>query len=94
VQSVVGTYENGQVNLDAPVEWEPGTRVRVVLEEASLGIREEDWPSTPEGIGDLLARMETLEPLELTPDEEAEIEAARADVRRVTLDAVRKQMGL
>jgi hypothetical protein len=38
--------------------------------------------------------MDEIEPLEFTPDEEKEIEAARKEVRKVTLDAVRRQMGL
>ncbi len=94
MSTVTGTYRQGQVQLDTPVDWQEGVRVRVVREEEAVGMREEDWPTTPEGIRELVARMEALEPLELTPEDEAEIEAARAEVKRVTLEAVRKQMGL
>ena len=58
------------------------------------GLREEDWPDTPENRAEILRRMEAIEPLELTAEDEAEIAAARAAVREVTLAAVRKQMGL
>jgi hypothetical protein len=38
--------------------------------------------------------MEALEPLEFTPEDEAEIAAARQAVKDYTIAAVRKQMGL
>jgi hypothetical protein len=62
--------------------------------KASKGLTEEEWPETEEGIAALLANLEAVEPLEFTPEEETEIAAARAEVRRVTLEAVRKKMGL
>jgi hypothetical protein len=40
-------------------------------EEGTLGIREEDWPTEPEGIARLLTLMDQLEPLEMTPEEHA-----------------------
>lgn len=86
-----GTYHAGRIDLDKQVDWPEGCRVRVALE---YGMREEDWPDTPENRAEILRRMEAVEPLEFTPEEEAEIEAARAAVREVTLAAVRKQMGL
>jgi hypothetical protein len=33
----------------------------------TLGMREEDWPTTPEGIAALLARMDQVEPGWLSP---------------------------
>jgi hypothetical protein len=88
---IKGTYHAGRVDLDKQVDWPDGCRVRVALE---YGMREEDWPDTPENRAEILRRMEAVEPLEFTPEEETEIEAARAAVREVTLAAVRKQMGL
>jgi hypothetical protein len=38
--------------------------------------------------------MRTFEPVELPPEDEAEIAAAREAVKRVTLEAVRRRMGL
>lgn len=89
-----GTYKQGRVTLDGPVDWPDGVRVRIEPspEEAHLGLSEADWPNTPEGIAQLLARMDAVEPLELTPEDEAEIAAARAEVKRVTIEAVRRQM--
>ncbi len=91
---VHGTFRNGRVELDEPVDWPDGSRVEVSAESESIGMREEDWPQTPEGIAALVARMEAFEPLEFTPEEEAEIAAARQAVREVTIAAVRKKMGL
>ncbi len=43
----------------------------------SLGIRDEDWPDTPEEIARHLALMDKIEPLVLAAEEEAEWESAR-----------------
>ncbi len=74
-----GTVKNGQVILDEPTGLPEGTRVQVLPVEASrssLGIREEDWPTTPEDIAELIARIDQIEPLLQTPEEEAEWRAA------------------
>src|SRR5262245_21338203 len=69
-----GTIQNGQVILDTQVTLPEGTRVKVLPIEASrptLGMREEDWPTTPEGIAALLARMDQVEPGWLSPEDDA-----------------------
>ncbi len=51
-----------------------GTRVKVLPVEApqaTVGMREEEWPVTPEGIAALLARMDALEPGWLSPEDDA-----------------------
>lgn len=88
---IEGTYHGGRVDLDKQVDWPEGCRVRVALE---YGMREEDWPETPEGLEALLKRIDSFEPVEFTAEDEAEIDAARAAVREMTLAAVRKQMGI
>ena len=52
-----GYISIGDVHTTQP--WEPG-------------MREEDWPTTPEGIAALLAHMDQSEPLEMATDEEAD----------------------
>lgn len=74
--AIKGTVKNGQVVLDDPEGFPEGTRVEVVPAEASsptVGIREEDWPTTVEGIAALLKRMDEVEPLETTAEEEADL---------------------
>jgi hypothetical protein len=79
MRSHQGTVKNGQVILDAPVELSEGTRVEVRPIEAARpapGMREEDWPTTPEGIAALLARMDQVEPGWLSPEDDAAWRAA------------------
>jgi hypothetical protein len=74
-----GTFKNGQIILDKPAALPEGTRVEVLPIEAAapaLGMREEDWPTTPEGIACLLARMEKVEPGWLSPEDDAAWRAA------------------
>lgn len=89
-----GIYENGRVDLNDTVDWPNGVRVTVVKDRQEIGMNEADWPDTPEGLAELVKRMQEFEPLEFTSEDEAEIAKAREGVRRVTLEAVRKQMGL
>jgi hypothetical protein len=79
MNAINATYRNRQVVLDEPADWPEGKRLRVepVREEETLGVREEDWPTDPEGIARHLALMDRIEPLEMTPEEEAEWQAAR-----------------
>ncbi len=79
MNALQGTIRNGQVALDAPARLPEGTRVKVVPVEATrptLGMREEDWPTTPEGIAALLARMDQVEPGWLSPEDDAAWRAA------------------
>ncbi len=85
MKPVPGTYRDGHVDLDIRVDWLDGSRVAVVPAEDSLGLREADWPDTPQTRAALLAKMDALEPLELTPAEEAEIAAARQAVREASV---------
>jgi len=58
-----------------------GTRVEVLPIDrrlTALGKREEEWPTTREGIAALLARMDQAEPDWLSPEQDA---AWRAIVR-------------
>jgi hypothetical protein len=45
-------------------------------------------------IKERLARLDAVEPMQMSEAEFAEWQAARAEFRRVTLEAVRKEMGL
>jgi hypothetical protein len=82
MNALQGTIKNGYIVLDVPTGLPEGTRVEVLPlpgTQASCGMREEDWPTTPEGIAKLLARMDQVEPGWLSPeDEEAWQSALRA----------------
>jgi hypothetical protein len=77
--AIKGTVKNGQVVLDEPEGLPEGTRVEVLPVDAGkprIGMREEDWPTTPEGIKALLKRMDETEPGWLSPEDEAAWKAA------------------
>jgi Ser/Thr protein kinase RdoA (MazF antagonist) len=79
MNTLQGTVKNGQIVLDAPVPLPEGTRVEVLPVDGnrcSLGMREEDRPTTPEAIGALLARMDQVEPGWLSPEDDAAWRAA------------------
>ena len=88
--SITGTYRDGKVELDAPVDWPDGARVEVSAGE-KIGMTEAEWPTTPEGIAELVKRIVASEPVVLTPDEEAEWKAAREAVKQYTIEKMKKQ---
>ena len=72
--AIQGTFKNGQIVLDNPVGLREGTRVEVLPIEArqpTVGMKEEEWPTTAEGIAALLARMDASEPGWLSPEDDA-----------------------
>ena len=85
--AVRGRFVNGTIVLDGPADWPEGTTVVVEPLPAaeSVGMREEDWPTTPEGIAALLKAWDAMEPLEMTPEEEADIAAWRQKVKEYTI---------
>ncbi len=85
MNTIAGTYQQGRIVLRSPVDWPEGSRVEVMLVEAGIdkmGMTEEEWPSDPQGIAELLARMDQCEPLEMTAEEEADLAAWQQIVRR------------
>jgi hypothetical protein len=64
-----------------------GTDVTVLANgvNGSLGIPDGEWPSTPKQISEMIARMERVEPFEMTAGEEAEIKSWRDQIKQFTL---------
>jgi hypothetical protein len=83
MNAIKATVKDGQVVVKVPADWPEGCEVIVEPlsndTPAGGGMREEDWPTTPEGIAALLKRWDELEPLEMTPEEEARWEAIRKE---------------
>jgi hypothetical protein len=50
-----------------------------------LGIPDNQWPNAPQGIADLLKRMDQIEPFEMTSEEEADWLAWRQKSRELEL---------
>jgi hypothetical protein len=87
VSAIKGVVKNGRIDVAAPADWPEGCEVVIepVPTAPARGMREEDWPTTAEGVAALLSRWDRHEPLELTPEEEAEWEAARKAQREFEL---------
>ena len=94
MSGIQGTYHEGHVELDSPVNWPEGARVAVIPTASEIVLTDHDWPQTPNDLKELLACIDALEPLVLTPQDESEIASAREASRQKSSDAVRKQMGL
>jgi hypothetical protein len=86
MHAIKGKFRNGQIVLTEKADWPEETEVLVepVSATPTLGIREEDWPTDPEGIARHLALIDSLEPF-LTPEEEAAWQAARKEQREFEL---------
>lgn len=93
-----GTYRDGLVKLDSPLDLPDGIRVQVVVPEDReirrpeeyYGLDEATWVETPENRAALIKSMDEYEPIELTPEEEREIEAARQAVKQYTLEKMQR----
>lgn len=87
MKTILGTVRNGQIVADQPVAWPEGCRVAIeqVAKEETLGIREEDWPTTPEALAEWLVWFDSLEPIELTDEEEADCKAWRQKIKEYTI---------
>jgi hypothetical protein len=93
--AIIGTWKNGQIVLDEPADWPDGCRViiePVPAEEETIGIREEDWPTTAEAIAGWLTWFDSIEPVEWTPDEEADWRAWRQEIREYTITNMDKRV--
>ena len=93
MSALMGVIREGRVELEAPATFPDGTRVRVEEAEDSDGfLREEDWPTTPEGIEQLIQKMKNTEPVILTPEEEIDIRAFRAASKAKSVESFRRRM--
>lgn len=84
-----GTYRDGLVQLDSPLDLPDGFRVQVVVPE-QYGLDEATWVDSPENRAALVRSMEEFEPIQLTPEEEREIEEARKAVKEYTLEKMKR----
>jgi hypothetical protein len=92
MNAVEGIWKNGQVLLQGSADWPEGTSLLVepIVKEQIVGIREEDWPETPEATEEWLRWYQSLEPLDFTPEEEAEWAAWRKKTKEYTIANMHK----
>jgi hypothetical protein len=78
MHAIKGTFIGGQIVLGEPTDWPDGTPVVIEpVADTACGMSEKDWQDTPEAIEAWLRWYDALEPLVLTPEEEAHWQAAR-----------------
>lgn len=76
--AITATVRDGRLDVQVPSDWPDGTNVEIVPIGASRG-GADDSPMTADEIARTLAAMDLVEPLELTEEEEAQIESARRE---------------
>jgi hypothetical protein len=89
------TIQNRRIELSAPEEFPDGTEVLVEvtpITATKIGIDECEWRDDPAALAEWEAWIQTIEPLELTPAEEANAARFDEEMRRFNIEAVRKQM--
>ena len=78
MKAIKARWKKGRIVPEEPVDWPEGCQlvVKPARKEKTLGIREEEWPTDPEGIAKLIARRRRMKPLIFTSKELAEWQAA------------------
>ena len=81
--------------MATPADWPEGCPVLIEPVSAAaekIGLDEAEWRDDPESLADWEAWLQTLEPLQFTPEEETEIARFREEMRRFNIEAVRREM--
>jgi len=87
---ILATWKNGQIVPDGLVDLPEGCRLAVEPESETIGVTEEEWDNSPEGIAAWLEWYRSLEPLIFTPEEEADIAQWRQKVKDYTIASMHK----
>lgn len=86
-------YQNGQVVLESPVNWDDGTELRIeTVDVTFVGMSEEEQGDNPEAIQTWINAVDAIPPLEMSEEEESALRAWRERVKVYNIEAVRKQM--
>ena len=93
--TIKGIVKGGRLNLATPPDWPEGCEVIVeptTMPTEKIGLDESEWSDDPASIADWEAWLKTIEPLEFTADEEAAFNRFGEEMRRCSIEAVRRQM--
>ena len=79
MNAIKATWKHGQIVPDEPVDWPEGCRLRVEPDRLSEtnGMSDEEQADDAESIGRWIAEFDAIPPMQMTPQEEAEWQAAR-----------------
>jgi hypothetical protein len=95
MDAIRATVRSGRLELDTPPVWPDGTVVLIEPENAlpeTIGIDESQWSDEPASMADWDAWIQTIEPLEFTPQEVEKMAEFDQRMRLYNLEAVRRQM--
>ncbi len=94
MNAIRATWTNGQIVPSEPVDWPEGSELLVepLPRHESLGMREEDWDDSPEGIAKWCEAVDKIEPFVWAEGEEEEYQRRREEVKKFNIEAVGKQM--
>ena len=72
MSAIRGVIHDGKVVFDTPPAWPEGTPVEVepVRAASRIGVREEEQGDDPESVARWLAWFDSLEPVQMKPEEE------------------------
>src|SRR4051794_21009424 len=90
---VTGTYKNGSVVLDAAADWPAGHRVVVASQSEYQDFAEDPQADDRESVARWIAEFDAIPPLQMTPTEEAEWQAARLAQREMELSKCEERAG-
>ncbi len=96
-QYITATYRHGQLHLDSPIDLPEGQKVHLAmvpdpqtLQPLDLRPEEAGWDD-PAAIQARIERLNSIEPWEMTPEEEQDWLGFREQIKQYTLNAMHKQ---
>jgi hypothetical protein len=95
MNAITGTWKNGQIIPDNPVDWPEGCRLVIEPVPASsekIGLDESEWGDDAASLARWDAWLKTIEPLELSEGERKAQAEFEEKMRQYNLEAVRRQM--
>jgi hypothetical protein len=94
MNAIKGTFKNGQIVLNEPANWPEGTQVLIepVPGPGANGMTEVEQGDDPESLARWLRWYDSLEPLLMTPEEEADWKAWRQKVKEYTIATMNKDV--
>ena len=95
MDAIKATVQQGRIELEVPPDWSDGTEVLIeptTAPSGKIGIDESEWRDDPDSLADWEAWIQTIEPLEFTPEEARKIAEFDEQMRQYNLEAVRRQM--
>ena len=95
MKAIMATWKGGQIVPREPVNWPEGCDLVVEplpAPPSKIGIDESEWRDDAASRADWDAWIQTIEPLELTPEEGTHFARFDAEMRQYNIEAVRRQM--